>query len=206
MSSWDHVLIGALKSQTLTLFQRIVYGGPVDLFRGLPRDPTAILTVGWLWAKHCISSVTPYLHRCSSGPSVNGNSHAVPSDQGAAMPRATPGNRTRMAESRGKELTPRPECSPVTLTLFQATTRERRSRCHVQHEGIEPGWPNVEARNLSLEQNASHKNHRALSSFLCVRARKITDLSDHFSSQQGKRLSAPLVCPKGLPSAAIRRH
>ena len=59
--------------------------------------------VGWLWAKHHISS----------GPSANRNSHAVPSGQGAAMPRATPGNRTRMAESRGKELTPRPECSPL---------------------------------------------------------------------------------------------
>ena len=58
--------------------------------------------VGWLWAKHHISC----------GPSANRNSHAVPSGQGAAMPRATPGNRTRMAESRGKELTPRPECSP----------------------------------------------------------------------------------------------
>ena len=55
----------------------------------------------WLWAKH----------RISSGPSANRNSHAVPSGQGAAMPRATPGNRTRMAESTGKELTSRPECS-----------------------------------------------------------------------------------------------
>ena len=60
------------------------------------------MMVGWLWAKHHISS----------GPSANRNSHAVPSGQGAAMPRATPGNRTRMTESRGKELTPRPECSP----------------------------------------------------------------------------------------------
>ena len=40
-----------------------------------------------------------------------------------------------------------------TLTLFQAA-RERR--CHVQRSGIEPGWLNLEARNLPLDQNASH--------------------------------------------------
>ena len=65
-------------------------------------------TVGWLWAKHHISS----------GPSANRNSHSVPSGQGAAMPRATPGYRTRMTESRGKELTPRPECCPPSPTLY----------------------------------------------------------------------------------------
>ena len=36
-------------------------------------------------------------HHISSGPSANRNSQAVPNSQGAAMPRATPGNRIRMA-------------------------------------------------------------------------------------------------------------
>ena len=51
--------------------------------------------VGWLWAKHSISS----------GPSANRNSQAVPSGQREVMPCATSGNQTWIAESRGKELT-----------------------------------------------------------------------------------------------------
>ena len=70
------------------------------------------LRVGWLWAKHHISC----------GPSANRNSHAVPSGQGVAMPRATPGNRTRMAESRGNELTPRSECSPIVAVFVSVPT------------------------------------------------------------------------------------
>ena len=38
---------------------------------------TQIWLVGWLWAKHYISS----------GPSANRNSHTVPSGQGAAKPK-----------------------------------------------------------------------------------------------------------------------
>ena len=67
----------------------------------IKRHPGHSVVAVCLWAKH----------HSSSGPSANRNSHAVPSGQGAAMPRATPGNRTRMAESRCQELTPRPECS-----------------------------------------------------------------------------------------------
>ena len=52
------------------------------------------------------------LSTISSGRSAYRNSHGVPSGQGAVMPRATPENPIRMAESRGKELTPGPECSP----------------------------------------------------------------------------------------------
>ena len=66
--------------------------------------------VGWLWAKHCISS----------GPSAIRHSHSVPSGSGAAMPRAMIGNQTRMAESRGKELTPRPECSPKCKLQYRS--------------------------------------------------------------------------------------
>ena len=44
------------------------------------------------------------------------------------MLRATPGNRTRVAESRGKELTPRAECSPYVCRV--ALARLRRSSAH----------------------------------------------------------------------------
>ena len=43
-----------------------------------------------------------------------------------------------------------------TLTLFQVA-RVRERRCHVQRPGIEPGWLNLEARNLPLDQNAPHE-------------------------------------------------
>ena len=60
----------------------------------------------------------------SRRPRANRNSHAAPSGQGAVMSRATPGNLTRMAESRSKELTPRPEC----YTSGEASGRPHQPR------------------------------------------------------------------------------
>ena len=73
--------------------------------------------VGWLWAKHRISS--------------NRNSHAVQSGQGAAMPRATPGmpigRREGTAIERARQLdesTPKRESEPASTKGMHQTEEE----------------------------------------------------------------------------------
>ena len=80
-----------------------------------------------------------------SGPSANRNSHAVPS--GRAMPRATPGNRTRMAESIVNELTPRRRMLPHTCR--GATSADTVSLKAAGLQGLElRSFEHGSARNL----------------------------------------------------------
>ena len=95
MSSWDQGLGPHTKWSshpaprqgqgpvTGKALQGLVYGG-----RSTYSEARTRAKVGWLVG--CGLST-------NSGPSANRNSHTVPSGQGAAMPRATPGNRTRPA-------------------------------------------------------------------------------------------------------------